>query len=171
MAKFAFYKGTDKPFNKLVSWKMEGPYSHCEAVFEFDPETGLYLCASSSFMDRGIRFKDIGLNPAKWDIIDVPGIDGDDVKSWFMDHLFYVDANGQWRRTPYDVRGLVSFLIPVGHTPEGYFCDEALGAAIGLVEPHRFEPNGLACILERLGGKWIQGGPAWAQNDAMAQAA
>ncbi len=159
----AFYKGRSKLFNRLVSWKSEGPYSHCEAVFETTPVTGLSLCASSSFTDGGIRFKDIYLDPAQWDIIEVPGIDSEGVKNWFLGHEFYASNDGSLCRTPYDVRGLITFIFPVGHTKNGYFCDEALGAAIGLPQPHRFDPNGLACILERLGGVWIQGGPEWAK--------
>lgn len=152
----AFYKGRSRPFNLLVSWKMDGPYSHTEAVLGTNPISGLMTCASSSFMDGGVRFKDIELEPDRWDIIEVAGVDPERVAEWFRQRL------GQ----PYDVRGLVSFVLPVGNTPDGYFCNEAVGAAIGLPEPARFDPNSFACVLERLGGVWVQGGPPWAENAA-----
>lgn len=153
--RIAFYKGRNKPFNWLVSWKMNGPYSHCEAVFDLAP-SGAFSCASSSFSDGGIRFKDIELRADRWDVIDVPGIDAEQAMRWFKAHA----------GAPYDVRGLVSFIVPVGNTPGGWFCNEAVGAACGVPEPHRFEPNTLACLLERLGGVWVQGGPPWALAEA-----
>lgn len=157
----AFYKGTDHLFNKLVVWKMEGPYSHCEAVFGINPLTGLYICASASFTDGGVRFKELALEPENWDIIEVPVISAARVAQWFVQNEFYLDAHGRLQRSPYDVRGLVNFIVPVGHNPRGWFCDEALGAACDVPQPQRFDPNSLACLLQRLGGSWIQGGPGW----------
>lgn len=138
----AFYKGTKRVFNKLVVWKTEGPYSHCEAVFP-QPD-GSTLCASASFTDGGVRFKTIKLDPALWDIIDVP-VSTAKCLVWFKVH------EGE----RYDTRGLVNFIIPVGHDPNGWFCDEALGAAIGITHPERFDPTDLACICERIGGVWV----------------
>jgi hypothetical protein len=147
----AFYKYRGKPFNWLVSWKMSGPYSHVEAVLGNGEAPGTSCCASASFSDGGVRFKDIALRADRWDVIEVPGIEPAAVEAWFR------AREGQ----PYDVRGLISFLLPVGNTAGGYFCNEAVGAACGVPEPHRFEPNNLACLLQRIGGVWVQGGPPW----------
>lgn len=143
--KIAFYSGTARLFNRLVRWKMAGPFSHVEAVFGVNPQTGLCACASASYMDGGVRFKDIDLDNGNWMLIDVPCIDGAKVAQWFIDH------EGE----PYDVRGLVNFILPVGHNPGGWFCDEALLEAMGMFEPWRFEPNSMACVCEMLGGRWM----------------
>ena len=167
----AFYKGRDRLFNRLVSWKDEGPYSHLEAVFDvtarwLDKPYNRYECASSSFMDGGIRFKEIDLTPEHWDICDVPAFDAVRSRQWFVENEFITLASGEKKRRPYDTRGLVNFVIPVGHSKEGYFCDEAFLASIGMNEPFRFSPNGAACICDLAGGKWIQGGPTWGQRGA-----
>lgn len=141
--KIAFYTGSRRLFNKLVCWKMRGPYSHVEAVIE-DGGNGLALCASASFSDGGVRFKQIDLRSGNWDVIDVPSIDAARVAQWFAWH----------EHEPYDVRGLVNFILPVGHNPEGWFCDEALLDAMGMREAWRFDPNSMARVCELLGGKW-----------------
>ncbi len=135
----AFYKGRERLFDKLIGWKTEGPYSHVEAYFGND------LYASASFQDGGVRFKTMTLNPANWDLMEVANLDPIKILEWFKEH----------QGEPYDTRGLVNFIIPVGHTTNGWFCNEALGAAMGLQEPWRFDPTGLACILLKLGGHWV----------------
>lgn len=146
--RFAFHKNQATLFSALVQWKMRGPYSHVEAVFEaIDGAVNTFNCASSAFLDGGVRFKQITLDAAQWDVIDVPGLDEDRARKWFADH----------KGEPYDVRGLVNFIVPfpVGNNPDGWFCDEACGAAIGLTRPASFDPNGFAAILEFVGGKWL----------------
>lgn len=150
--KIAFYKGQSRLFNRFVSWKDSGEYSHCEAVFEvtaryLDRPYHQFECASASFLDGGVRFKNIDLSPDNWDVIDVPAFDESLCRKWFKDH------EGE----PYDVRGLINFMIPVGHNPCGWFCDEAYLASVGMPEPWRFSPNGLARICEFAGGQWLQG--------------
>jgi hypothetical protein len=144
--KFAFHKAKDTLFAKLCSWKMEGPYTHVEACFGPDPvNPKLTVCGSSKFTDGGVRLKSLDLSDATaWDIIDVPGIDEEKALQWFKDHA------GQ----PYDTRGLIQFItwFPVGHNPKGWFCDEACLTAIGMEQAYRFDPNGMASILEFLKG-------------------
>lgn len=151
--RIAFYKGGQSLADQIIMWKTEGPYSHCEAVLGFNPVSQAYTCASSSLRDGGVRFKDIRLDPSKWDVIDVPGVDAAKVARFFLAH------DGE----PYDTRGVISFVVPVGNTPDGWFCSEALGAAAGIREAKRFDPTSLACVFECMGGLWIQGGPAWAK--------
>lgn len=149
--KISFYKGRKRFFNRFVSWWTSGPYSHVEAVFDgFRDMRGPVLCGSSSFIDGGVRRTMIELTPDKWDILDVPAIDGVQVLDWFIDH------DG----AKYDVIGLLSTSCPIRHSWWRYFCNEAIGEAGGLHEAWRFNPNSFARILERLpGSRWIQGGP------------
>jgi hypothetical protein len=147
--RIAFYKGRSRIFNRFVSWWTRGPYSHCEAVFDREVAPGLPICASSSFMDGGVRFKAIELAVDYWDIIDVPAFDEERARAWFVDHIG--DA--------YDAVGLLSTSLPIRDFDHRWFCNEAVGAAAGLLEPWRFNPNSFSRICELAGGRWIQGGP------------
>lgn len=149
--KIAFYKGRKRFFNRFVSWWTSGPYSHVEAVFDTVTNVNdLTLCASSSFMDKGVRLKWIELSPDHWDIIDVPTIGGIQVRDWFLKH----------KGEGYDVIGLLSTSCPIKHSGRRWFCNEAIGAAAGLKDAWRFNPNSFARVCELLpGSKWIQGGP------------
>jgi hypothetical protein len=143
--KFAFHKAKDTLFAKLCSWKMEGPYTHVEAMFGADPDDAkLTVCGSSKFTEGGVRLKSLDLSDTEntWDIIEVPGIDEEKALQWFKDHA------GE----PYDTRGLIQFItwFPVGHNPKGWFCDEAVLASIGMENSYRFDPNGMAEILKFL---------------------
>lgn len=148
--KIAFYKGRSRLFNLFVSWWTRGPYSHCEAVFDYGPGVASpTLCASSSFMDGGVRFKMIDLTQDHWDIIDVPVVDQERVYAWFNEH----------KGEAYDALGLLSTSTPIPDMQHRWFCNEAVGAAAGLQEPWRFTPNSFSRVCELLGGRWIQGGP------------
>lgn len=142
--KFAFHKAKDTTFAKLCSWKMEGPYTHVEAMFGPDPvDPKLTVCGSSKFTEGGVRLKSLDLSDTTaWDIIEVPGIDEAKALQWFKDHA------GE----PYDTRGLIQFItfFPCGHNPKGWFCDEAVLASIGMEDSYRFDPNGMAAILKFL---------------------
>lgn len=139
----AFYKGT-RPglagiYNRLVRWIGRGPYSHCELIFSDG------LAASSSWMDGGVRFKQIDFCPENWDFIDLPPEGEDAARQWFRDH----------RGQPYDLMGNIRFLCGVVRDSEGrWFCSEALGVALGIRGPWRNEPNGLADILRDLVKQW-----------------
>lgn len=155
--KIAFYKGRKRLFNRFISFWTRGPYSHCEAVFDHSPDASRpSMCASSSFMDGGVRFKSILLDPECWDVIEVPGIDQGAARQWFDRR---VDAG-------YDVIGLLSTSTPVPDCKRRYFCSEALGSACGLQEAWRFSPNTFARVCELLGGRWIQGGPVLQEQKA-----
>lgn len=144
--KFAFKKDTKSIFAKLCTWKMDGPYHHIEVLFgEPSLITGQTLCGSSAFLDGGVRLKGIDVSdPNVWDIIEVPSLDMDDEKAsykWFQDHT----------GDPYDVRGLIQFItpFPVGHTKNGWFCDEAALASIGMEKDgFRFDPNAMFALLD-----------------------
>lgn len=140
----AFYKGT-RPgiagnFNRGVRWWTHGPYSHCELVLWRLPD-GRAVCASSSNTDHGVRTKAIELDPARWDVIDIPWADPVAVLTWFVRH------NGEG----YDTLGLFGF---VGRRGDGdkrkWWCSEACAAALGLDEPWRYCPNALAATVRSM---------------------
>ncbi|EJE53778.1 hypothetical protein PMI14_01329 [Acidovorax sp. CF316] len=136
MFQAAFYKsvrpGLQGIYSRGVQFIDKGPYSHCEAVFSDG------LSASASWMDKGVRFKDVVYKPGHWDIIPLPLDMEDAARDWF-------EFN---QGLPYDLLGNVRFVLPwADESPDGYFCSEALAAALGLREPWRFGPNGLAALL------------------------
>lgn len=134
----AFYKGTDRLFNRAVSWWERGPYSHCELVMGY--EEGKAICYSSSFSDGGVRRKVMDLVPDHWDLINIE-VSVDQAwraERWFFEHM----GDG------YDVAGLVGFVWgPWAHRTDKWFCNEAVGAALGLQDAWRFAPNALAALL------------------------
>ncbi len=134
----AFYKGRTRLFNRAVSWWERGPYSHCELVTAH-LNAGA-LCWSSSFTDGGVRLKVIALDPDHWDLVDVRASAQQEAAAiaWFKAH------EGQ----PYDLRGLLGMVWrPAGHDKERWYCNEAIGAALGVPDPWRFEPNSLFSLL------------------------
>lgn len=135
----AFYKGT-RPglqgiYSRAVRWIDRGPYSHAELVFSDG------LSASASYIDGGVRLKRIDYNPAHWDLIDLPQSLEPYARAWFESHL----------GAPYDLMGNVRFVLPwLADSERGWFCSEALAAALGWAEPWRFGPNGLSALLRSI---------------------
>ncbi|MGH8782050.1 hypothetical protein [Paraburkholderia sp.] len=85
----------------------------------------------------GIRIASIGLPAADWDFVEAPG-DADAVRAWFAARV----------GASYDWLGVFGFVLrPVGNEPGRYFCSEAIAAALGVSEPWRFDPDGLADLL------------------------
>jgi hypothetical protein len=97
-------------------------------------------------LDGGVRFKIIEFDPEHWDIVDIPGVDEAKVRSWFNQHL----------GDKYDVRGLAAVLTPIPQNKYKWFCNEAIGAAMGITDPWRFSPNSFASLCEAMGGEWIE---------------
>lgn len=136
--KIAFYRGRTRFFNRLVSWWLRGPYSHCEVVLDLQHD-GYSLCASSSFLDGGVRWKFIDLHPDRWDIFEIE-CDERSVEAWFDLH------NGHG----YDVLGIAGFVWR--RTPESqtrWFCSEAIAASLGFQDPWRFDPCTLAASVRQ----------------------
>jgi hypothetical protein len=104
-------------------------YSHCEIQFSDG------MAASSSFIDKGVRFAQIEFDPDHWDCIELPAeLFETKARQWFQDHL------GQ----PYDLLGNIHFLFSVvGDDKRKWFCSEAVGAALGLPNSWRFDPGTL----------------------------
>ena len=143
--KIAFYKGTHPGlpgvFNRLVRWWTRGPYSHCEAVYGDRLTDGTWLCASSSKMDGGVRFKQIDVTGANWDVMEVAVGDEAASKAWFTAHV----------GAKYDVAGILGFVWRrVENARDQYFCSEAVATSIGVPEAWRFDPNTFAAAVRRV---------------------
>ncbi|MBW9104858.1 hypothetical protein [Paraburkholderia phenoliruptrix] len=139
--KVAFYKGT-RPglsgiFNRLMRWRTNSPYSHCELVLA--PIDDAYLCASSSLEDGGVRFVVTKLDPARWDIVGsgIGTVAERAAVEWFNDHL------GE----PYNFAAMFSLLWSRRHREGHWHCSESIGAALGIREPWRFDPATLYAAL------------------------
>ena len=127
--KIALYKATHSGmagvYNRLVRWWDNGIYSHCELVFSDG------ISASSSYMDKGVRFKNIVYDPAKWDFIEVPDRYELAARAWFEAHV------GQG----YDLIGNARFALGFLDSPsDKWFCSDSIFAALGFKEPWRISP-------------------------------
>lgn len=134
----AFYKGRSRFFNRAVAWWLRGPYSHCELILF---TTGLVAtCASSSYMDGGVRVKRMVLDPDHWDIVTVTT--DADPSAWLQAH----------QADRYDLLGLLGFVWrrQTGEQRK-WFCSEAVAAMLGFPEPWRFDPMALWAALSSLG--------------------
>lgn len=137
--KLALYKGT-RPglagvYNRGVRLIDRGPYSHVELVLSSG------MSWSSSFEDKGVRWKWINYDPARWDFIPLPDHLERYAQAWFEAH----------EGAKYDVLGNVRFVLPF--LPDGgarYFCSEAVAAALQIPDPWRYGPNGLASAVTLL---------------------
>lgn len=135
----AFYKGTRPGLQGIYSWLVRfvdrGPYSHCEIAFSDG------LSGSASFIDHGVRTKRIDYDPERWDLIDLPPELEAAARAWFCEH----DGQG------YDLLGNLRFVFfMVRESKKDWFCNEAMGAALGHIEPWRLGPNGLAAALRSM---------------------
>ncbi len=138
--KVSFYVGTHAGlpgvYNRGVRLVDRGPRSHCEMIFS-DGKS-----ASASWMDGGVRFKQIDYTSGKWEFLDIPDPTGEierKARQWFIDH----------EGAKYDLWGNVRFVVGlVKDDGSAYFCSEAIAAALGMTDSFRYGPNGLAVALE-----------------------
>lgn len=137
----AFYKAIRPGWQALYSHAVRtidhGPYSHCELVFSDG------ICGSASFIDGGVRLKRIELDPDHWDVLAMacaPSVEAC-AREWFE---FNAGA-------PYDLMGNLRFVLPwISDSECGWFCSEAMGAALRWREPWRYGPNGAAALVHTL---------------------
>lgn len=140
MFRAAFYSGT-RPgiaglYNRLGRWLDHGRFSHCEMQFSDG------LSASSSFMDGGVRFKQIGYSSVgNWEFVELPAHLENMARRWFVEH----EGAG------YDVMGNINALLGfVPHSSSRWFCSEAMAESLGFSDSWRLKPNGLyARLMEK----------------------
>lgn len=138
----AFYKGTHEGisglYNVIVRAWDRGTYSHCEVIFSDN------ISASASFIDGGVRFKNISYSTDNWDFVDIGNADEHSAREWFIKH------QGQG----YDLKGNLHFVIGfIGDSKKKWFCSEAVAASLGFKEPWRFTPNTLHAALSTMKDK------------------
>lgn len=136
----AFYKGTQTGINgiysRLARYVDAGIYSHTELIL---PDIG---SASSSFMDGGVRVKQIGYSSVgDWDFLPIPDY-GDTLRNRALN--WYCQHEGQ----KYDVMGNLRFGSNLfSHDKEKWFCSESNAEALGFIQGFRYGPNGLLALL------------------------
>ena len=161
--KIAFYKGTRTGLqglvNRAIRWWTNGPYSHVELVFGLAGQTeNIWLCASSSGIDGGVRFKAMSLSPERWDIVDI-----DDI---FANRMVAADFFTRHEGALYDFWGIFGFVWrrAMGSSKR-WFCSEAVAASLQIDDPWRFDPNTLYVIILALKNKGTKGDAALVARD------
>lgn len=119
----------------------KGPFgnvTHVEAVLE-EHADGSVTVGSSVLSEGGVRTVRKTLEAAAWRLVDVPAWSAQRAAAWFAEHA----------GARYDWRGALATVLP-GHDGVGYFCNEAVGAAVGLETPAAFTPAQFAAIAYTL---------------------
>ena len=136
----AMYKGKGNLFNKAIRWWTNSIYSHCELVVDD-------VCYSSSAMDGGVRSKEINLQDGKWDLFDLPWVDGKQVVDYFK-------ATDLYR---YGYLGLIT--AQIFNSGKGQskapFCSEWCAKACGIPTASSLSPHTLALLVKWLNSKFL----------------
>lgn len=149
--------------NRLIRWRLRGPYSHSEIVFEpgdgvdglmpdgsCAPDAdGALWCVASVAAEHlpawsarrsgrmgGVRFKRIALSPDRWDIVPL-----------HTSPMRAAVRAGLIEGERYDwpaIAGFLSWLIP--SSARSWTCHEACGLLMGIDQPERLDP----CSLHRV---------------------
>lgn len=115
--------------------------THVEAILEEHPD-GKVTIGSASLRDEGVRVKTAQLDPMHWIIIDVPAWDVAKSQLWFAEHA------GE----AYDWRGaFVTWLPATWDREDQWFCNEAVGASVGVVDPDIHGPSQFASMALSFG--------------------
>ncbi len=164
--KAAFYTGTRQPWyvglgNLAVRLRTRSNISHCELVFEPKDEvddlmpdgtsrpspSGALWCASSGATDvvpqwssrragkvGGVRFKRINVHSEDWLLLDLP----------WANARYAAELFKSMEGALYDWQLILGFLAWAVPEKKGrWACHEIVGLALGLPEPHRFDPASL----------------------------
>lgn len=140
----AFRFDDGRAFSRLIAWWQASDVSHCEVVLR-TMRDGQHRCASSSWLDGGMRIKTMPLPAEKWRVYEVDR-DAAAADRWATDNA----------GTEYDWLGLIGYLIrPIRGFAGRTVCSEACAAMLGLHQPWRFTVADLEgfCIAT---GKRIQ---------------
>ena len=144
--KIAFYKAFQRKSTKLdilIAIVTLGKYSHVEWVFSDG------MCFSSSYRDKGTRFKKINLDPAQWKMYNV-------ICSRQQELKLRAFCEGH-EKVGYDAIGAIFSAIPflVIQRTSKYFCSELVvnsGNMIlgfGLQDGAKYSPNRLERIIKK----------------------
>lgn len=140
MIRVAFRYNDSRIFARLVKVLQGGDSAHCEASYEWSGTT--HQCVSSSFLDGGIRKKEIVMPPEKWRIYEVDSIDSARIEEVYK----------KYEGSGYDWFGLAGFVF---RRIKGFlnrvFCSEYAAEVIGLDEPWRFDLVLLESVCKVIG--------------------
>ena len=120
----------------------KGPYAkvtHCEAIHA-EHADGSVTIASASLRDGGVRVKRVRLNPAHWQIVNVP----------FWDVARSMDFLAETNRMPYDLRGAIATAFLGSEDRTRWFCNEWVGKPF-LRASANFGPHQFAAVALSLG--------------------
>lgn len=153
--------------NRLIRWRLRGPYSHNEIIFEpgdgvddlmpdgsCAPVDGALWCVSSVAAERmpawsrrrpgalgGVRFKRVKIDPAKWDVIPLPGSARDAAtRASVCEGEMY-----DWQL----IAGFLNWLIP--DKSGRWTCNELCAWCAGILDPWRFDPCALHAVAHAMG--------------------
>jgi len=129
MTKVAFYKGRGGFLDWAIRTGTRSTYSHVEVV----GTTGRGF--SSSFMDGGVRIKEIDFDDGNWEVVDVPWANQE------MSEKLVAHEVGK----KYDFKGVfLSQMLSLNRAQSGrWFCSEIVAYALGLPAPHLQSPGSL----------------------------
>lgn len=129
MIALAMYKQPGLFFDKVVRWKTNSLYSHCELVIGD-------WCYSSSPRDGGVRKTKIDLS--NWDVLNLH-VEDQKVQDILK---FYSQTEG----LPYNYWGILfnqTLRINEFKNRGSYFCSEWCAAALGVPNPSTYSPQKL----------------------------
>lgn len=149
--KAALYIGDHKKdaFIVRLGWAatrlvQKGEYAnvtHVEAILT-EHDDGSVDIGSASIRDGGVRVKKTYLNPNHWMIVDVPKFSVTKARKWFADHA------GE----KYDSRGAFASAFPIQWKQHNkWFCNESVGASVGMKSPEIFGPSQFAAVAMSFG--------------------
>ena len=120
----------------------KGPYAHvthCEAIHA-EHADGSVTIASASLRDGGVRAKRAKLNPAHWQIVDVP--------QWDVERS--IDFLAETKGLKYDLRGAIATVFLGSEDRKRWFCNEWVGKPY-LRASANFSPSQFAAVCLSLG--------------------
>lgn len=138
----------DNPSVRLGWWLtrlvQKGQFSnvtHVEAILQENAD-GTVNIASSSLREGGVRIKqNVKLDPTHWIVVETV-YSAETAHQWFLDHL------GQ----KYDALGAFATCMPFQWSQKDrWFCNQAVGASIGLKSPETFGPSQFSTFALTIG--------------------
>lgn len=134
----AFRHADRRLFARLVCLLRGGDSAHCEVAWAWQGEA--HRCVSASFLDGGVRGKQIDMPACKWRIYEIEAVR--DPVAWCADNS----------GAGYDVAGLLGIVFPpLGHARRRWFCSEVAAHLIGLATPHIYDLRTLESVCARFG--------------------
>lgn len=135
----AFRYDDRRILSRFIAWWQRSDVSHCEVALRQWGET--YDCASSSWLDGGVRRKEMQLPPEKWRIYEVES-DRQFADDWASVH------NGDG----YDWLGLLGFIFRrIKGMRSRWICTEACAVMLKLKDPWRYDVAQLENFCAQVG--------------------